>query len=569
MEISIDYIFEQNKKNTNRFIEALKRDDRIKLDNYFEIAHKNGINLFDYTSKGETPFEAIIKLINKELKNKSGHESEDYLSDLFSYLYKNGFCFYQEKLINDKNPDNVFPYFKNYYNLRFNFKPSLNEKIDIDNYILKFSAENESIQHVSSADSLINNMNDYFLNNPFVIQYIKKLYQAKKIENIFKIKPYYLSKITSGKNKAFSATEHIIEEIKKGTDNKGLNDYIMYNMCEEKHKNFLYNLVKKDNLIFDNLLKIVLSWDKFNMDLSFKIDKSDDYFNFDQYDFLKESKGHYFKSYLEKLVYFNEHSHNKKMQLDKEITNPDNYVKMLSYFKPSRFSYDNDKKPEEIKKDFISINLVCNQDLLLSVFKDKAGVHKHEKHHYEDKEVEYLLKNWVKKEDVQRNIGLINIEEMTERTRGIFSFNNIQEQINSNYNKIRYMLELHKDYVCDFLYSQKVSEQQKIIKMHPTIEKAFMENKDLKIERLLNINNFKNDYRVNEDELSETIIKHLENKEKSPLSEKIKQQVREFCDQPYRKASNNPAKFTQQLEVIILYAQVRDAEVVPKNKKRL
>lgn len=569
MKISLESIFEENKKKTNRFIEALKRDDRIKLDSYFEIARKNNINLFDYTSKAETPFDAIIKLINKELKDKPKYECEDYLSNLFSYLYKNGFCFYQEKLINDINHDNSFPYFKHYYNLRFNFKPSLNEKIDIYDYILKFSAENEGLEHIASPESLINNANGYFLDNPFVIQYIKKLYNEKKFTNIFEIKPHHLMQIISGKNKAFSATEHVIEGIKKGTDNKKLNDYIMYNMFEGKYKNFLYSLVKKDNLIFDNLLEIVLSWNKFNMDLNFKIDKSDDYFNFDQYDFLKESKGHYFKSYLEKLVYFNEHSPDKKMQFNKEITNPGNYVKLLSYFTPSRFSYDNYKKPEEIKKDFTSINLVCNQDLLLSVFKDKAGVHKHEKHHYEDKEVEYLLKNWVKKEDVQRNIGLINIEEMTEQARGSFSFNKIQEQINSNYNKIRYMLELHKEYVCDFLYSQKVSEQQKIIKMHPMIEKAFIENKDLKFERLFNIDNFKGDYSINEEELSETIIKYLENQGKSSLNEKIKQQVMEFCDQPYRKAANNPVKFTQQLEVIVLYSQIRDAEVVPKNKKRL
>lgn len=568
--MNIEDIFEKNKKNTNRFIEALKRGDRGKLDQYFKISKENNINLFDYSTPSETPFDAIIKLINKELKDKDSIESKIYLDDLFFYLNKNGFLFYQEELI-DSRIHEQFPYISNYYNLRFNIKASIQKKINIYDYILKFSAENESTEHIKHPEKLVNKTNSHFFGNEYYNSYIRSLYKANKFINVFQIKPYNLEKLTRGKNKVFSSTEEILKAFKKEEENKELNNYIMYKMCESKDKKFLYNLVEKNKSAFRPLKEIILSWEKFNMNLNQKT--KDEYYSLEQYSFIKDSRSEHFKLYLEKLIYFNENNSTEKMILDKKITDVKNYIKIISYFSPSRFSfsYDNYKSPEQVKLELQNINLICDEDLLVHLFEDKFVVNFYKYFNYTIKEFSYILDNWIKEEDVKKNITNIKMNSLIKNIKNNSSFyNNIEQHINETYKMISYLLESYPQYINEFLYSQKMSEQLKIIKISKKIKEVYFEKENFKIEKFLNIDNFKDeDYYVKEDELYNCLLDYLNNEKKDVLNQNMSEKIYDFCKNAHNWSMYKPNEFIQKAEVIILYDKIRDVDIIPKNKKRL
>lgn len=458
--ITLEYILEENKKGSSRFLEYLKRGDRVKLNSYFEIAKKNNINLFEYTSKSESPVDAIIKLINKDLKEKNKEEYVKYLDDLFFYLKENGFNLYLDNFSNIKSKE--YPYLSNYY-FSESIKNEINSNLNIYDYLLEFSKKNEGIAHIKNPENLINNAtDDYIINNVNYKKYLKKLYENDSLENIFNIKPVILKKISTGKEKVFDINNEIRKKLNSGIIERNLIDYIIYEMTIKGNNNFLINLVKKDKKIQEKIEKIILSPEKFNMDMSVKLKGTEDYEKVEQYSFLKDYTPQNFWNYLNKIILFNEKNPGNKMKFKEEINNPDNYIKIISYFYFLKINLSdlNLNNTSDVKNILDNVNLSCNKDLLPSIFKNKSGLHAYEDYVYQIGEWSYLIDNWIKKDDVKRNIGKLRLEELSEYNLRDMSGNNYGiRKVNS---KIFYLINENKEYICDLMDNQKVSVNQKI-----------------------------------------------------------------------------------------------------------
>ena len=173
-------ILKLNKKgNANQFTKAIQNQDKKKLDNFFELAKKENINLFQYHTNQGGNFQALHKSCLNMIN------SADY-ENWFSYLSKNGFNLFDNNIfyIDETQPIEFNEYL---YGIFYNKLTSYNKAYfsfeTFVSHLLKFEEKNfyESQDH----SMFIKTFNilqgfrkesfNYFLVKPFIDKFQHKL----------------------------------------------------------------------------------------------------------------------------------------------------------------------------------------------------------------------------------------------------------------------------------------------------------------------------------------------------------------------------------------------------------
>lgn len=166
-------ILKLNKKgNANQFTKAIQNQDKNKLDNFFELAKKENINLFQYHTNQGGNFQALRKsCLNMR-------DSVDY-ENWFSYLSQNGFNLFDNTIIyiDGTQPIEVNEYL---YGIFYNNLTSYNKTYfsfeAFASHLLKFEEKNfyESQDH----SMFIKTFN------------ISKEFRERSSFNYFSVKPF-------------------------------------------------------------------------------------------------------------------------------------------------------------------------------------------------------------------------------------------------------------------------------------------------------------------------------------------------------------------------------------------
>lgn len=276
MELTLKYIFEENKRGSNRFLESLKKGDKDTLDLYFSYAKQCNVNLFDYTTQTHkyNPLDSIIKYLNKELIDKNNNECVVFLNKWFYYLKENGYSILQEKLINYNNRNiQYFGYLNNYRNymqLLDKIKPSIRNHINISEFILNFTT-NDSVKNIKDATQFINNMDERFFKNSNIALFIKKMDETNIFESkILNINSYKLIRLKQ--ENIIDFYKKITIELKKSKLNNKLQEHILYLADYDGDETVLYNLLQLEPNNFNQLNSLILSENLLNSDIK-KINK--------------------------------------------------------------------------------------------------------------------------------------------------------------------------------------------------------------------------------------------------------------------------------------------------------
>lgn len=531
MELTLEYILEENKLGSNRFLDALKKGDKEQLDSYFILAKHHKVNLFDYTSRANKyhPLDSIVKYLNKELIDKDDKECLKFLNTWFYYLKENGYSILQEKLTNYNNQDiQYFGYLDNYriyQELLNKIKPSIRKNIDVFNFILNFT-ENESVERIKNANKFINMIDNRFFNNNSIVSLIKEIDKKNKL-NILKIKPYKLMILEQ--EKIINIFQKVSNELRKTNFDQTLKEHILYFLDYNGDNKILYNLLQLEPQNFSALNKVVLSENIFNADKKNK-----------QHFHILNNQSTFFR-YLDNIMYCNSQitDTDNKLKFTGNLDIPLNYLKLASYFVslPNHFlKYNTENiKIETFTKNILNnLGITCHKKLFQALFVKRED-NKYNLNTFDSKQFDYLVKNHISKEDIIENFEWLKTSyinnQLTDYSGYTYDIQRVQQtKINK---KILSILEVLPDNM-SFAFLNDLSTSNKIdllLDSYTLLNKYFHKDN-------FDINNFINknkpDYELTGGSLKKIIIHYLKINKEILLIEPFEQKIDDFIYSNYK-----------------------------------
>lgn len=531
MELTLEYILEENKLGSNRFLDALKKGDKEQLDSYFILAKHHKVNLFDYTARANKyhPLDSIVKYLNKELIDKDNKECLKFLNTWFYYLKENGYSILQEKLTNYNNQDiQYFGYLDNYriyQELLNKIKPSIRKNIDVFNFILNFT-ENESVERIKNANKFINMIDNRFFNNNSIVSLIKEIDKKNKL-NILKIKPYKLMILEQ--EKIINIFQKVSNELRKTNFDQTLKEHILYFLDYNGDNKILYNLLQLEPQNFSALNKVVLSENIFNADKKNK-----------QHFHILNNQSTFFR-YLDNIMYCNSQitDTDNKLKFTGNLDIPLNYLTLASYFVslPNHFlKYNTENiKIETFTKNILNnLGITCHKKLFQALFVKRED-NKYNLNTFDSKQFDYLVKNHISKEDIIENFEWLKTSyinnQLTDYSGYTYDIQRVQQtKINK---KILSILEVLPDNM-SFAFLNDLSTSNKIdllLDSYTLLNKYFHKDN-------FDINNFINknkpDYELTGGSLKKIIIHYLKINKDILSIEPFEQKIDDFIYSNYK-----------------------------------
>lgn len=552
MELTLKYIFEENKRGSNRFLEALKKGDKDTLDLYFSYAKQCNVNLFDYTTQTHkyNPLDSIIKYLNKELIDKNNNECVVFLNKWFYYLKENGYSILQEKLINYNNRNiQYFGYLNNYRNymqLLDKIKPSIRNHINISEFILNF-IKNDSVKNIKDATQFINNMDERFLENSNIALFIKKMDETNIFgSNILNINSYKLIRLKQ--ENIIDFYKKITIELKKSKLNNKLQEHILYLADYDGDETVLYNLLQLEPNNFNQLNSLILSENLLNSDI--KKNKQTCY--------TIGNKAAFFR-YLQNIVYYNDQIIDSKFKFNGTI-DPFNYLLIASHFSelPDVFLKYNKKNIDlEIfkKQTLHDLNIKCHKQLFQSLFyKNKDNCFN--LNTFDSKKFDYLIKNWISQADIVDNFEWLKESYINEKLKdhGEFCYDTYFIQNAKIDKKILSIFEVLPNHLSsDFLNDLPLSKKINFLLSSEKLLNKYFDKFTFNVTNFIKIG--KNSYDLEKDSLKIIIIHYLKINKNISLTNSIENKIDDFINLNYKEKFFNPTpnlvqKFLLDLELI-------------------
>lgn len=531
MELTLKYIFEENKRGSNRFLESLKKGDKDTLDLYFSYAKQCNVNLFDYTTQTHkyNPLDSIIKYLNKELIDRNNNECVVFLNKWFYYLKENGYSILQEKLTNYNNQDTqYFGYLNNYriyQELLNKIKPSICKNIDVFNFILNFT-ENESVERIKNANKFINMIDIRFLNNKSIVSLIKKIDKKDKLD-LSKINSYKL--IILEEQKIVNTFQKISNELKKANFSEKLEEHILYFLDYNGDNKVLYNLLQLEPQNFSKLNNIVLSEKIFNANKTNK-----------QHFYILDNQATFFR-YLDNIMYCNGQitDPDNKLKFIGNVDIPLNYLTLASYFAnlPNHFlKYNTENiKIETFTKDILNnLGITCNKKLFQALFVKRED-NKYNLNTFDSKQFDYLVKNHISKEDIIENFEWLKTSyinnQLTDYSGYTYDIQRVQQtKINK---KILSILEILPDNMSfNFLNDLSTSNKIDLLLDSYTLLNRYFHKDNFDINNFINKN--KPDYELTGGSFKKIIINYLRINKDIRSIEPFEQKIDDFIYSNYK-----------------------------------
>lgn len=552
MELTLKYIFEENKRGSNRFLESLKKGDKDTLDLYFSYAKQCNVNLFDYTTQTHkyNPLDSIIKYLNKELIDKNNNECVVFLNKWFYYLKENGYSILQEKLINYNNRNiQYFGYLNNYRNymqLLDKIKPSIRNHINISEFILNFTT-NDSVKNIKDATQFINNMDERFFKNSNIALFIKKMDETNIFESkILNINSYKLIRLKQ--ENIIDFYKKITIELKKSKLNNKLQEHILYLADYDGDETVLYNLLQLEPNNFNQLNSLILSENLLNSDI--KKNK--------QTCHTIGNKATFFR-YLQSIMYYNDKIIDSKFKFNGTI-DPFNYLLIASHFSelPDIFLKYNKKKIdlEIFKKETLhDLDIKCHKQLFQSLFyKQKDNCFN--LNTFDSEKFDYLIKNWISQDDIVNNFEWLKESYINDKLKdhGEGGYDTYFVQNAKIDKKILSILEvLPNNLSSDFLNDLPISKKINFLLSSEKLLHKYFDKCTFNVTNFITIG--RNSYDLEKNSLKIIIIHYLKINKNISLTSSIENKIDAFINLNYKENFFKPTpnlvqKFLLDLELI-------------------
>lgn len=552
MELTLKYIFEENKRGSNRFLESLKKGDKDTLDLYFSYAKQCNVNLFDYTTQTHkyNPLDSIIKYLNKELIDKNNNECVVFLNKWFYYLKENGYSILQEKLINYNNRNiQYFGYLNNYRNymqLLDKIKTSIRNHINISEFILNFTT-NDSVKNIKDATQFINNMDERFFKNSNIALFIKKMDETNIFESkILNINSYKLIRLKQ--ENIIDFYKKITIELKKSKLNNKLQEHILYLADYDGDETVLYNLLQLEPNNFNQLNSLILSENLLNSDI--KKNK--------QTCHTIGNKATFFR-YLQSIMYYNDKIIDSKFKFNGTI-DPFNYLLIASHFSelPDIFLKYNKKNIdlEIFKKETLhDLDIKCHKQLFQSLFyKQKDNCFN--LNTFDSEKFDYLIKNWISQDDIVNNFEWLKESYINDKLKdhGEGGYDTYFVQNAKIDKKILSILEvLPNNLSSDFLNDLPISKKINFLLSSEKLLHKYFDKCTFNVTNFITIG--RNSYDLEKNSLKIIIIHYLKINKNISLTSSIENKIDAFINLNYKENFFKPTpnlvqKFLLDLELI-------------------